>query len=79
MTCFEELFLYNSELFLGNISVCPHFLQLFRFNDWSEFANIGHEGSFGPKTDNIYMVGCESLQMISESILDLGVGVCLAP
>ena len=29
--------------------------------------------------DNIYMVGCGSLQMVSEPIPDPGVGICLAP
>ena len=29
-------------------------------------------------TDNIYMVGCGLLQMVSEPIPDPGVGVCLA-
>ena len=34
---------------------------------------------FESKADNIYTIESQSLQMVSEPILELGVGVCLAP
>ena len=33
---------------------------------------------YDSREDNIYMVGCKSLQMVLELIIDFGIGVCLA-